>query len=125
MQGAPVRVVLADDDPSVLSALSDLVSSTHGLELIGCAMSGVETIAAVAASCPDVLVLDARMPGGGVVLVDRLLRACPDVAIVVLTAHPDGAAARAMLAGGAKEIVAKGGSVESLSAVLRRVCGST
>lgn len=81
------RVVLADDDPQVLDALHDLLGSTPGFEVVATATTAGAATAACLEHEPDLVVLDVRMPGGGLATARAVTEALPDTAVVVLTAH--------------------------------------
>ena len=83
-----VRVLLADDHALVRSGVRRVLEASPGIEVVGEASRGDETLELLAQLEPDVLLLDLNMPGGhgcGV------LRQARDVAgrtrIVVLTLH--------------------------------------
>ena len=59
----PIRVVLADDHPLVLTALEQLFQSEPDFEVVGCHHDGATALEAVRLHRPDVMVLDLRMPG--------------------------------------------------------------
>jgi two-component system invasion response regulator UvrY len=65
--GAPdvgsVRVLVADDQPDIADMLEYVIGDDPGLDCVGCLHSADELAAAVRNLHPDVLVLDARMPG--------------------------------------------------------------
>ncbi|PSK82113.1 LuxR family two component transcriptional regulator [Murinocardiopsis flavida] len=69
-----IRVVVADDHPVVRDGLTGVFRAEDGIEVVGEAAGGHETAAVVARIDPDVIVLDLRMPGGGVEAI-RTLRA--------------------------------------------------
>jgi DNA-binding NarL/FixJ family response regulator len=56
-----IRLVLADDHPLILKGLDDLARS-EGFEVLARCKDGEETLAAVRAHSPDVLILDLGMP---------------------------------------------------------------
>ena len=59
----PVRLVIADDHPLVLSALGELLSTEPEWHIVARCASGTETLEAVHRFQPDLLILDSRMPG--------------------------------------------------------------
>ncbi len=82
------KVMLVDDHPIVLSGLSALVESEHGLELVATARSAAEARAVTAQ--PDVAVVDLDLPDGdGIELGASLKRTWPGLRVVVLTMHAD------------------------------------
>ena len=81
------RVLVADDDPEILSLLS-LRFNKKGYEVFE-ASNGIEALQAAREHVPDVLVLDVMMPGKNGWEVTREVRsdaALANVAIVMLTA---------------------------------------
>lgn len=83
-----VRVLLADDHVLVRAGVRRVLESVPGIEVVGEAARGDETLAMLAQFEPDVLLLDLNMPGGDGF---EVLRQARDVAggtrIVVLTLH--------------------------------------
>ncbi|MDR1824922.1 MAG: response regulator transcription factor [Bifidobacteriaceae bacterium] len=59
----PIRVVLADDQAMIRDGLSVLLASSGEIEVVGQAADGAEAIAVTAATKPDVVLMDIRMPG--------------------------------------------------------------
>jgi EAL domain-containing protein (putative c-di-GMP-specific phosphodiesterase class I)/DNA-binding NarL/FixJ family response regulator len=120
-----VRVLLAEDDPVVRSALVDLLATDPGLELVGLAADADEAIAAAERLRPDVAVLDVRMPGGGGPRAAReIARRSRATRIIGLSAHGDRSSVNDMLRAGAIGYVLKGSSInEVLNAIHRAASG--
>jgi serine/threonine-protein kinase PknK len=57
----PTRVVLADDDVLLREGLASLLDAS-GLEVVGQAGDGVELLALVRATRPDLAIVDATAP---------------------------------------------------------------
>lgn len=57
-----IRVLVADDDPIVRSIVGRLLRRQPGLELVGEAVDGAETVARCRELHPDLLLLDLLMP---------------------------------------------------------------
>jgi DNA-binding NarL/FixJ family response regulator len=82
----PVRIVLVDDDHLVRVGLRMLLSGDDGLVVVGEAGDGLEAEGVIAATAPDVVLMDIRMPRcDGLVATERELRRRPDLAVLVLT----------------------------------------
>lgn len=58
-----IRVLIADDQAMVRSALAMLLTGEDGIEVVGEAADGAEAVARVAELRPTVVVMDVRMPG--------------------------------------------------------------
>jgi DNA-binding response OmpR family regulator len=86
-KGAKTTILVADDDPQILSMLS-LRLTKKGFTVIE-ATDGVATLALARAKHPDLIVLDVMMPGKNGWEVAKELRhdeATKDIGILVLTA---------------------------------------
>jgi DNA-binding NarL/FixJ family response regulator len=82
-----IRLVIADDHPVVLEGLRSLFSEEPDIEVLACAMNGEEALDALREHCPDVLVLDLRMPRKSGLEVLRAMREEElSARVVVLTA---------------------------------------
>jgi len=57
-----IRVVVADDQGMVRSGFSILLNAQPDIEVVGEAVNGQEAVARVAELCPDVILMDVRMP---------------------------------------------------------------
>lgn len=57
-----VRVLLADDNRSMLMLLSDFLTKKPDMEVVGCVSDGGEVVRMVAETAPDVVVLDVILP---------------------------------------------------------------
>lgn len=91
-----VRVVLADDHPIVLLALSDQFSELPGYVIGAMVSSGAELIRVVDSEPVDLIITDLVMQGDedveldGLRLVSRLRRSHPQIPIVVVTMMTSG-----------------------------------
>src|SRR5690242_667335 len=97
---SPLRVVLVDDVDDLRLLLRTLFEPYPGIEVVGEAGNGEDAVAVVAATQPDLVVLDLSMPVlDGVSALPRLRRAAPAARVVVLSAIPPSADPGAMAAG--------------------------
>jgi DNA-binding NarL/FixJ family response regulator len=60
--GAPLRVIIADDQASVREGLVLLLSMQPGIEVTAAAADGRQALDLVAAHHPDAILLDLHMP---------------------------------------------------------------
>ena len=104
----PVRVVLADDHPTLRRTLSRLLEGEDDLEVVAEAGDLETAVREVGAHRPDVLVLDFRMPNGSSAeRIGRLHEQSPHTAIVVITMHENTMFANYALKAGAIGFVRK------------------
>jgi len=104
-----IRVLIADDEAVLRTALADLVTSDDGLELVGAARDADEAIAMAEATSPDVALVDVRMPaGGGLRVAEELHRRAPNTRVIAHTAVDDRATVVRMLRSGAVGYLVKG-----------------
>ena len=121
MTGQRLRVVVADDDPTVRDALADLLRSQPDVDLVATAADHPGTIAAALGRDPDVILMDLRMPGGTAAQTIRTIRArAPHIGILALSAYEDGEAVLETLAAGAYGYLIKGASEQEILEALHR-----
>lgn len=118
-------VVLADDHPVYLDALSRAVEAAPELSLVGTATDGGEAIDVIQRVRPDVAVLDVEMPiYTGPAVAARLATMALPTRVLFLSAHRDGATVYDALAVGAYGYVTKDASMRQIQdAVLRVASG--
>ena len=59
----PIRVLVVDDSPDITDVVCHFVDAEPTMECVGCLFSADDLLEEVRRLRPDVLVLDARMPG--------------------------------------------------------------
>jgi DNA-binding NarL/FixJ family response regulator len=105
----PIRVVIADDHPVYRDGLAALLGSVDGLEVVGTASTGAEVVEVARGACPDVVVMDVRMPDlDGVEATRRVTGEQPHVGVLVLTMSEDDETLLAALRAGARGYLLKG-----------------
>jgi DNA-binding NarL/FixJ family response regulator len=102
-------VVIADDDPGVRQALSELIVAHPDLELAGVADSGPAAVTLCELRRPTVAVVDVMMPGGGREAIAGIRGVSPNTLVVVYTARSDRRTAERMIEAGAELVLVKGG----------------
>lgn len=84
-----IKVLIADDHELVRYALRTLLEDEPDISVVAEAGTAGEAVAACAESQPDVVLLDLRMPGGGVSACRSIKELCPDIHILVLTSFDE------------------------------------
>ncbi len=116
MDDKAMRVLIADDQPQVRSALRLLLKQQPGMTVVGEAGDAEQALELAAAHQPDLVLLDWELPDrGGAVLAElRVVR--PGLVVVALSSHPE--ARWAALAAGANAFVSKGDPPDRLLATI-------
>jgi DNA-binding NarL/FixJ family response regulator len=87
---ARLRVVLADDQPTILRMVRMILGEHPHLEVVGEAPDGAEAVSMVATLKPDVVVLNVMMPKmSGFEAARQIHAQSPAVSIVILSTHKD------------------------------------
>ena len=96
-----------------------LISAQEGMEVVGEAADGKETIAKVKTLHPDVLLLDLTMPDlSGLSILEIVKRSAPKTRVLVLTVHDEERYLHQVLKAGASGyIVKKAADMELFSAI--------
>lgn len=120
-----IRVFLVDDHELVRRGVKDLLWGADDLLVVGEAGSGPEAVERIAATRPDVAVLDVRLgdedPAGGIELCREIRSSHPDIACLMLTSHADDEALFASIMAGAAGYVLKQIRGSDLVTAIRRV----
>src|SRR5688572_32361673 len=88
--GAAVRVLVVDDHEVVRRGLCEILEQEGDLTICGEAGTAAQALELAAATAPDVVVLDVRLPDGdGVSVCRELRRGSVRPACLILTSYPD------------------------------------
>lgn len=116
------RVFLVDDHEIVRQGLVHLINAVPDLEVVGEAGTRREAVARVAATRPDVAVIDVRLPdGSGIDVCREILSRDPGIRCLIFTAFDDDAALCAAASAGAAGYVLKEIRGDRLIDGIRRV----
>jgi DNA-binding NarL/FixJ family response regulator len=118
------RLLIADDDKVVRSALSLQLAGTF--KLVGAAADAAEAVALAAEHEPDIAIVDVEMPEGGGVAAARGIALCsPATAIVALSIDESRDVVLEMLDAGALTYVRKGIAGQELISMLMQCVYAT
>jgi len=116
---APVRVAIIEDNDVFREALEMLLGLQPGLDVVASAPDGDDAAALCREHSPDVVLMDYRLPGmDGVQATRLLLGACPEVAVVGLTASANQSEVDALFAAGAVACLTKDEPLEDIVAAI-------
>jgi len=120
--GAPVRVLVADDDALMRAGLRAVLASDARIAVVGEAADGAEAVARARALAPDVVLMDVRMPGlDGIAATRELLAAVPDARVLILTTFEQDDYVFGALRAGASGFLLKRARPEELIAAVHAV----
>ncbi|WP_316528455.1 response regulator transcription factor [Kitasatospora brasiliensis] len=124
MTTAPIRVLLADDEPMIRAGLRAVLTTDPGIEIVAEAGDGREAVELVRRHRPDVAVLDIRMPGtDGIAAAAEIRRNGLATGVLMLTTFGEDDYILRALSGGANGFLIKSGEPEELLAGVHAVAG--
>lgn len=119
--GRAPRVLIADDEELIRTGFR-LILASRGIDVIGEAADGVQAVAEAERLCPDVLLMDIRMPHlDGLEAARRVLRLLPHCRVIMLTTFDLDRYVYAALAAGASGFLLKDVTAAHLAAAVRLV----
>ena len=97
-----IRVLIADDQELAREGYRRVLETQPDLEIVAMAADGLEAVQLAEATCPEVVILDIRMPRlSGLEAARRIRQACAGVGIVILSFYDDPRYVRAFFKEGA------------------------
>jgi DNA-binding NarL/FixJ family response regulator len=115
-----IRVLVVDDHPVVRGGLVGWLDAQPDLAVVGEAGDGLEALARVAETTPDVVLMDLRMPRmDGVTAIERLAATHPAVRVLVLTTYDTDADIVRAVAAGATGYLLKDAPLPQLADAVR------
>lgn len=123
--GSFLNILLVDDQILVRSGIARLIADIPDMKVIGQVSSGEEAIEFVNNNpddLPDIVVMDARLPGmGGIEACRALLEFSPKIRLLALSAVASGVIPSQMLRAGAQGFITKNVEVVELLKAIRAV----
>lgn len=113
-------ILIVDDHDLVRTGLRNILGANRGFEVVAEASTGEEAIRLTRKLEPDVVLMDVELPGlSGLETTERILKAQPEVKVIVLTAHSEPPLPARLLDSGASGYLTKACDAEEL---IRAVC---
>jgi EAL domain-containing protein (putative c-di-GMP-specific phosphodiesterase class I) len=118
----PITVLIADDEPSLRDALTELLAHEDRVVLVGAAGDADEAISIAETRRPDVAILDVSMPaGGGPRAAREIIRLSPATRVIALSAFEDKPTVLEMLRAGAVGYLVKGAAADQIIGSIAKV----
>ncbi|AZZ53012.1 response regulator transcription factor [Rathayibacter festucae] len=117
-------VLVVDDQPLIRQAVTDILSSESGIEVVGEARTGREAVELATRLRPDVVLMDIRMPELDGIGATALICADPELTatkVLILTTFEEDEYLIAALRAGAGGFLGKGAEPEEIAAAVRAV----
>ena len=119
-----LRVLLIEDNDVFREALELLLGLEDGMEVVGSLADGSEAVGVCVRFSTDVVVLDYRLPGlDGVQLTRAIKYACPDVAVICLSASANSREIGALTQAGVAAHITKDSAFDQIVAGIRSAAG--
>ncbi len=116
----PIRVVLVEDNEVFRDALELLLGLQADMAVVASVADGTDAAGVVSELRPDVVLMDYRLPGlDGVQATIAVLAACPETAVVCLTASANLRERDALMEAGAVGCLRKDEGLDAIVAAIR------
>lgn len=117
-----MNVLIVDDHAAILGMMAQVVESTPGFVVAGCAPDAGTAVQICREKPVDMIILDLIMPGvSGLGLLRDLLAARPHAKVLVFTGNLNASAMRSALTAGVLGVVEKMAPLETFRAALESV----
>ena len=121
----PIRIVIVEDNKVFREALELLLGLRSDLLVVATVADGEEAVPACQEHKPQVALMDYRLPGlDGVEATRALKDACPEVAVVALTASANREEMKALRDAGAVACLTKDQELEEIVAAIHHAAAS-
>lgn len=117
-----IRVLLADDQPLLLSALATILNSQPDIQVVATCVDGHAAVSAIRSDPIDIAILDIRMPVlDGIGALQEIRRIAPQVRVLMLTTFNVPDLIERALAAGSHGFLLKDAEPEVLLSAVRSV----
>jgi two-component system, NarL family, invasion response regulator UvrY len=116
-----INILIADDHAVVRRGLKQIVAEQSDMQVLGEAQNVTEVFQLLRQREWDVIMLDLNMPGGsGLEVLGDLKEMRPDIAVLILTIHPEDQFAMRVLKAGAAGYLTKESAPDQLVLAIRK-----
>jgi DNA-binding NarL/FixJ family response regulator len=117
-----IRLLIADDHPTFREGLSRLLEEEEDLECVAISADGEEAVKLAKELRPDVAIIDVSMPNlDGIKATEQIKAACPDTAVLMVSAFDYQSYVLASLQAGASGYMSKDRPLHELISAIRLV----
>lgn len=117
-----IKVAIAEDDPIMRDALSEIIGSAPDIEVVGVFECEDDAVFGVVSSRPQVVLVDIQLnPGNGLRCIQRIKAELPDIQFIVITIFEEEEKVFESLKCGATGYILKGSSMEEYLHAIRVV----
>ena len=122
MNKSKAKIFLVDDHPLVREWLTNLIHQQPDLVVCGESEDAPNAMQQIAATKPDVAIVDISIKhGSGIELIKNLKAMLPDLAMIVLSMHDERLYAERALRAGARGYIMKSETAKKVITVIRQV----
>lgn len=117
-----IKVLVVDDHELIRAGIARMLLDDGNIEVVGEASSGEQALDMLRSSCPDVVLMDLKMPGiGGLEATRRIKRICEKTQIVVVTACIDDPYPAHVMESGASAYISKNSHISEIIRAIKSV----
>jgi two-component system, NarL family, response regulator LiaR len=121
---SPARLIIADDQAIIREGIQAMLESEPDLEVVGEATNGREALELCRELCPDLVLMDVRMPVmDGLEATRKIKRECPETSVLMVTTYESSDYLFEAIKAGAAGYVLKNVTKPQLSDDIRRTLG--
>lgn len=120
----PIRILLVEDNEVFRETLELLLGMRSDVVVVASIGDGSQAVEACRTHRPDVVLMDYRLPGlDGVRATAAVRQACPEVAVVCLTASIAASEGDALIEAGAVRCISKNQELDVIVAAIHEAAG--
>jgi len=117
-----IKILIVDDHAVVREGLKQILEGVSGMAVTGEAGTGAEALQAIESQRFNVVVLDISLPNAsGIDILTRIRADHPQIAVLVLSIHPEEQYAARAIQAGASGYLTKDAAPDELAAAIRKV----